>query len=83
MLFAAAYDEGQRRTREGVAGLCARLQALGALRASLTVERAADQAAAMFSAEVYAELTGPRSGWTPDDYEEWLAERLAEMLLAI
>lgn len=37
----------------------------------------------MFSAEIYEELTGPRSGWSADEYEEWLAERLAEMLLAI
>jgi hypothetical protein len=37
--------------------------------------------AAMFSAEVYEELTGARSGWTPDEYERWLFERLSEILL--
>jgi AcrR family transcriptional regulator len=78
---AAAYEEGQRRTREGVTGLCSRLQAMGALRPELPVQRAVDQVAAMFAAEIYEELTGPRSGWSPDEYEQWLYERLAEILL--
>jgi hypothetical protein len=30
----------------------------------------------MFSAEIFEELTGHRSGWSPDEYERWLAERL-------
>jgi AcrR family transcriptional regulator len=79
---AAAYEEGQRRTREGLALACSRLEALGALRPGLTPKLAVDQAAAMFSAEIYEELTGHRSGWSPDDYERWLAERLSEMLLS-
>ena len=77
----AAYEEGQRRTREGVARLCSRLQAIGALRSEVTLERAVDQVAAMFSAEIFEELTGPRSGWSPDEYEEWLSDRLSEILL--
>jgi hypothetical protein len=78
---AAAYEEGQRRTREGVTGMCSRLQALGALRPELTVKHAVDQVAAMFSAEIFEELTGHRSGWSPEEYEQWLSERLSEMLL--
>jgi AcrR family transcriptional regulator len=78
---AAAYEEGQRRSREGIAGLCSRLQATGALRSGLTLEQAVDQVAAMFSAEIFEELTGHRSGWSPEEYERWLSERLAEMLL--
>jgi AcrR family transcriptional regulator len=78
---AAAYEEGQRRTREGVTRLCSRLQTLGALRPELTLERAVDQVAAMFSTEIFEELTGHRSGWTPEEYERWLVERLSEMLL--
>jgi hypothetical protein len=35
----------------------------------------------MFSAELYEELTGHRSGWSPDEYEDWLSERLSEVLL--
>jgi AcrR family transcriptional regulator len=78
---AAAYEEGQRRTREGLTRVCSRLEYLGALRPGLTLERAVDQAAALFSAEIYEELTGPRSGWSADGYETWLSERLAEVLL--
>lgn len=78
---AAAYDEGQRRSREGITRLCKRLRQLGALRAGLTVPRSVDQVAALFSAELYEELTGPRSGWSPADYEQWLSERLRDALL--
>ena len=78
---AAAYDEAQRRTREGVTWMCSRLEALDALRPELTLQRAVDQVAAMFSAEIYEELTGPRSEWSPDEYEQWLFERLSEILL--
>src|SRR5918992_3745184 len=78
---AAAYEEGQRRTREGLGRLCSRLEALGALRSGLSHKHAVDQVAAMFSAEIYEELTGHRSGWSPDEYEHWLSERLSEILL--
>jgi TetR/AcrR family transcriptional regulator, regulator of cefoperazone and chloramphenicol sensitivity len=77
----AVDDEGHRRTREGITHMCERLQVLGALRPDTTLKRAADQVAALFSAEVYEELTGPRSGWSPDEYESWLYERLQEVLL--
>lgn len=78
---AAAYEEGRRRSREGLSGLCSRLQATGALRSGLTLKQAVDQAAAMFSAEIFEELTGHSSGWSPDEYERWLTERLSEILL--
>jgi hypothetical protein len=38
--------------------------------------------AALFVAEIYEELTGPHSGWSPDEYERWLRDRLRELLLA-
>lgn len=79
---AAAYDEGQRRSRDGIARLCERLDALGALGPGLTARRAEDQVAALFSAEVYEELTGSRSGWSPDEYEEWLAAQIASAIAA-
>ena len=79
---AAAYEEGQRRTREGVARMCSRLEAVGALRKGLTHKLAVDQVVAMFSAEIYEELTGRHSGWSPDEYERWLVERLSEILLS-
>jgi AcrR family transcriptional regulator len=78
---AAAYDAGQRRMREGVERMCGRLQELGALRPGLSRRKAADQMAAMFVAEIYEELTGPRAGWSPDEYEGWLRDRLREALL--
>jgi TetR/AcrR family transcriptional regulator, regulator of cefoperazone and chloramphenicol sensitivity len=78
---AAAYDAGQRRMREGLDRVCGRVQELGALRSGLTRRRAADQMAALCVAEVYEELTGPRSGWSPDEYERWLHDRLREVLL--
>jgi AcrR family transcriptional regulator len=77
---AAAYDEGRRRSREGILHVCARLDALGALRPGLTPKRAADQVAALFAAEIYEELTAPESGWSPDEYEQWLNDRLREVL---
>ena len=78
---AAAYEEGQRRMREGIDRICGRLHDLGALRSGLSRRKAVDQVSAMFSAEVYQELTGPLSGWSPDAYERWLGDRLREMLL--
>jgi TetR/AcrR family transcriptional regulator, regulator of cefoperazone and chloramphenicol sensitivity len=78
---AGAYAEGRRRSREGITHVCSRLQALGALRPGLTRERAVDQVAALFAAEVYEELTGEPSHWSPDEYEGWLNERLREVLL--
>lgn len=78
---ATAYEEGQRRMREGVERMCGRLEALGALRPGLTPRKAADQMAALFVAEIYEELTSPRSGWSPDEYEAWLRDRLREALL--
>ena len=77
---AAAYEEGQRRTREGVTHMCERLRALGALRPGLELQRAVDQVAALCAAEIYEELAG-RSGWSPDEYERWLTERLRDVLL--
>jgi AcrR family transcriptional regulator len=78
---AKAYDMGQRRQREALDRICGRLHELGALRPGLTPRRAADQMAALVVAEIYEELTGPRSGWSPDEYEQWLRDRLRDVLL--
>lgn len=43
--------------------------------------RAVDQVAALFSAEIYEELTGPRSNWPAAEYERWLYERLRDAIL--
>jgi hypothetical protein len=52
------------------------LTALGHRCASLTLKQAVDQVAAMLCAEILEELTGHRSGWSPEEYERWLSERL-------
>ena len=79
---AAAFKEGRRRSHEGIGRMVARLEGLGALRDGLEPKRAVDQVAALFSSEIYVELTGELSGWTADEYEEWLAERIADSILA-
>ena len=67
----------------GSGRFCERLEGVGALRPGLTRKHAVDQVAAMFSAEIYEELTGRRSGWSPDEYERRLFERLSEILLTV
>jgi AcrR family transcriptional regulator len=62
-----------RRVVEAVA-------ATGDLREGLDVERATDMMWSVGSAEVYAQLTTDR-GWTMDEYEGWLRDTLAAMLL--
>ena len=46
-------------------------------RLTLVVEELADR-----QTDVSEELTGPPSDWSPDEYEQWLNERLREVLLA-
>lgn len=57
------------------------LRAAGGLRAELSVDEAADTIWATNSAELYVLLTGER-GWTPDQYERWLADTWCRLLLA-
>jgi AcrR family transcriptional regulator len=52
----------------------------GQLRPALDADRAAGVLRALTGAEVYAELVAGE-GWSPDGYEEWLREALAELLL--
>ncbi len=52
-----------------------------ALRPDLDVSRAAAILRALCQAEVYRELVG-ESGWSPDEYEDWLAGTLKEQLLS-
>ena len=50
------------------------------LRADLPVERAVAIYLTLTQPEVYQELVGS-SGWTPDEYEAWLADTLQQQLL--
>ena len=52
----------------------------GALRPDLDAGRAAAILLALAQPEVYRELV-KESGWSPDEYEAWLAETLKEQLL--
>ncbi len=50
------------------------------LRTGLTPERATDTYAALANPHTYAFFIGER-GWTPDQFEEWLADSLPRLLL--
>ena len=52
----------------------------GALREDLTVERAADIVWTLNSSDVYLLLTTER-GWSPEEFERWLADSWARLLL--
>jgi AcrR family transcriptional regulator len=56
------------------------LAAAGALRDGLTVQRAAHQIYALTSVEIFDRLTG-LCGWTPAEYQDWLARHLQAALL--
>jgi len=74
------YAEGQTRSRAGIARVCARLEALGALRAGLAVDTATDAVYALLHHAVWTRLVD-ECGWSADDAERWYAERLADVLL--
>ena len=56
------------------------LLANGPLRTGLTPERAQDTYAALANPSTYAFCVGQR-GWTPEQFEEWLDDSLARLLL--
>lgn len=56
------------------------LEAAGGLRADLSVGEAADVIWATNSSELYVMLTVER-GWSPDHYEDWLADTWCRLLL--
>ena len=80
--IARAYGEGRRRSREGIGRMVSRVAELGGLRHGLSQANAIDAVSALFAAELWEELTGPWSGWSADEYEEWLAARIADAVLA-
>jgi hypothetical protein len=53
----------------------------GALRAGLAVDAAADILWTLNHPSVYQLLTG-RCGWSPERFEEWLADVLSSQLLS-
>jgi AcrR family transcriptional regulator len=57
------------------------LHEAGALRPGLDVDRARDELWVLISPEVWAQLV-QRRGWSHDQYEDWLADAVATLLLA-
>jgi AcrR family transcriptional regulator len=80
----AVYQGAAAADREAAAELEEALRIVEgmkeALRPDLEVDRAAAILRALCRAEVYRELV-EESGWSPDEYEAWLFETLAEQLL--
>jgi AcrR family transcriptional regulator len=85
---AAADPEMARLRRELAVGrlrdcrlVADALTSRGALRPDVTVEQAADLIWTFGSAELYRMLVAER-GWSPGQYEQWLATTLIESVLA-
>jgi AcrR family transcriptional regulator len=70
--------DGERLT--GTTAFVGHLAATGALRAGVTPERARDIVWAYISPELWDLFVG-RRGWSPEEYESWLARALSEALL--
>ncbi|WP_229068518.1 TetR/AcrR family transcriptional regulator [Actinoplanes sp. DH11] len=64
----------------GAGGVVRHLAATGGLRAGLDPVRACDVVWTLISPEVFDLLVGDR-GWSPDEYERWLARALADALV--
>jgi len=77
---AAQLVEHTRQRQHGQARIAAALARLGALRAGLSEQAAADIIHALMSPEVYRLLVHDR-GWTPDNYATWLTNSITEQLL--
>jgi AcrR family transcriptional regulator len=78
--LAAALDEGKRRRHFGQSQLIDKLHTSGQLHPGLSASRAADIVAAITTDEICDVLVDQR-GWTFDDYERWLSDTLAHLLL--
>ncbi len=76
---AAELEEALRGRRETLGQVVEGMK--DALRPELDVARAAAILPALCRAEIYRELVD-ESGWSPDEYETWLAGALKEQLLA-
>jgi AcrR family transcriptional regulator len=76
----AAYTELQEQRRENMASVVGWITDKGPLKSGLTENEAADVLWTLTSADVHRMLRSER-GWTPERYEEWLAESLIIALL--
>jgi AcrR family transcriptional regulator len=76
----SVWELWQQRHLAAVRRGIAALDALGALRAGLSVDEAVDTFYALAGTDVYRALVHER-GWSPDRYERWLARLGATQLL--
>jgi AcrR family transcriptional regulator len=79
---AALLAEQTRHRQQGQARIARSLAHVGALRPELSERDAADIIHALMSPEVYRLLVADR-GWSPERYEQWLAQTLAGQLLPV
>jgi AcrR family transcriptional regulator len=78
----ARFHEAINQERMVGAGVLVRhLAATGGLRVDVDPDRACDLVWTLISPEVYELLVGDR-GWSPDEYEQWLARALTDALAA-
>ena len=77
---AEIWREISDRRAANMRKLAQNLEAVGGLRADLSVEEAADVIWATNSSELYVLLTVERR-WPPDRYERWLADTWCRLLL--
>jgi AcrR family transcriptional regulator len=76
----AVWDEISARRAANMRTFIADVNKTGALRKDLSVERAADIVWMLNSSDVYLLLTEER-GWSPQEFERWLADGWARLLL--
>ncbi len=79
---AALLAEQTRHRQQGQARIARSLTHAGALRPELSERDAADIIHALMSPEVYRLLVADRH-WSPERYEQWLAQTLAGQLLPL
>ncbi len=78
--LATTVAEGMRRRRFGLTNQVRRIGEMGMLKEGLSIERASDIAFAIASDDV-ADILVDQGGWTFDDFEAWLGDTLATLLL--
>lgn len=77
---AQLHQRDRERRYRGQTQYIDMLLANGPIRSDLTRRDATDTYAALANPESYAFLTGER-GWSPERFEQWLADSLAKLLL--
>lgn len=79
-VVAALWNEITERRAANMRTFVADVQAAAPLRQDLSLDRAADIVWTLNSTEVYLLLTDGR-GWSPEEYEHWLADSWIRLLL--